>query len=214
MNEPLPGDAIVEWNVVPVGDDPVDVGRRVRRRSRRTDVTTIRALTAGATALLVTFLVASYSQAALGARTETNATRLEAGSVELSDDDDGETLFDVSNMLPDTPVSRCITVDYTGNVVPAPIGLSLVGGGELARSLDLRIESGTGGTFASCAGFAPQQVVHDGRLGELLGEGVEVFAWEATPTTRTRVFRFTFVMDDAARSGADATANFVWRTNL
>ena len=83
MSARAPEDTIVEWETTPVGDDPpVDVHERVRRRSRRTDVTTVRALTAGATALLVTFLVAGYSQSALGARTANVGTRLATGTVD------------------------------------------------------------------------------------------------------------------------------------
>lgn len=191
-------------------DEPVDGNGRWMRRA---DTKAVRALTGGATALLVAFLVAGYSQIALGARTGNEGTTLGVGTVELADDDEGRTLFDVPNMAPGRPVTQCINVHYVGTVTPASISLTLEGGGDLADDLDLTVEVGDGGGYQTCRGFVSDGVVHQGTFGALLRDEAAVLAWRASSSTRQRTFRFTFVMDEDATPGSTARASFVWRAN-
>jgi hypothetical protein len=72
----------------------------------------------------------------------------EAGALSLRDDDTGQALFELPNMLPGQHASRCMTVNYEGPQA-APVLLRGDAGGGLDGYLDMKVEVGTGGGYAS-----------------------------------------------------------------
>jgi hypothetical protein len=135
-------------------------------------------------------------------------------SVGLTDDDEGRGLFRVAGLVPDKPVSRCLTVTYAGS---APAGTVYVAAsqisGPLAANLRITLEQGTGGSFASCAGFKGA-VVFDGPLDSLADPD------PAAPRTATgwspaagesRTYRVTATVQDVpSAQGRTSTAVFRW----
>lgn len=183
----------------------------VRQARRRTDLRVARLLTAAASALLVAILVTGHSRAAFSARTEVPSGEMQAGSVSLSDDDEGRALFPLDALAPGRPVTNCIAVTYDGTIEPIDVSLSAAAQGPLVPHLDLVVERGTGADFGSCEGFRPVEQVWSGPLADLGRRPVG--AWTATQGTRVRTFRFTFEMQSSASSGQTAVAEFVWRAD-
>jgi len=175
-------------------------------------------LTAIATAILmVTILTVSRSQAAFTATTANGPNAFATGSVVLSDDDSGTAMFNVSNMTPGNPVSRCITVTYSGTVLPAPVRLHATSGGSLDAYLNTTIEIGTGGSFSTCTGFVPTSTLSTGTLAAFsaartdFASGLTLFTAAANPTTRT--LRFTIdVADNNAAQALSTSATFTFET--
>lgn len=135
-------------------------------------------------------------------------------SVGLTDDDGGRGLFHATGLVPGRPVSRCLKVDYAG---PNPAGTVYVSAaqitGRLAANLRIKLEQGTGGGFASCAGFTGT-VVYDGLLGNLADPDPTAprtdTGW-SPQATDSRTYRVTAtVRDVAAAQGRTSTATFRW----
>lgn len=183
--------------------------------------TTARSLATAIALLIVSILVVTRSRAALSPVDADADVTLAAGSVELTDDDYGTSLFAVDDMVPNRPERDCIVVSYDGNVLPVVVSLASEAEGSLASMLDVHVERGSGGTFHDCDGFVPDGVVFDGTLAALAAEtrGVEAFTVTDSPAAET--FRFTFTLTDVpdgptAPEGdpdpdaASASARFQW----
>lgn len=102
------------------------------------------------------------SVAALGvfglftATTQNAGNEISSGTVELSDNDAGSALYNVTGVSPGETISRCIKTTYTGSL-PAVVHLySSSTPGPLAQYVELTITQGTQATatFPSCTGFA------------------------------------------------------------
>ncbi|MCB1002829.1 MAG: hypothetical protein KDB35_01450 [Acidimicrobiales bacterium] len=189
--------------------NPVDLAAEEAVTGR----TTARALATAIALLLVSILVVTRSRGALS--TEDTGADLEfgTGSVALTDDDAGSSLFAVDDMVPGRPEQDCIVVSYEGTVLPVAVRLSAEAAGALAPVLDVRVERGTGGAFHDCSGYAPDATVFDGTLAGLAGapDGVGVATMDETPDART--FRFTFELRDTPDdlpADASASARFIW----
>ena len=132
---------------------PIDIGAEEASTGR----TTARSLATAIALLIVSILVVARSRAALSTQEAGADVSLSAGSVELTDDDAGTSLFAVDDMVPDRPERDCIVVSYEGNVLPVMVGLSTEAEGALAELLDVQVERGTGGAFHDCSGFTPTE---------------------------------------------------------
>jgi hypothetical protein len=173
--------------------------------------TTARALATALALLMISLLVVTRSRDAFDSNPATAEAAFTTGDVRLTDDDDGSTLFDLPNMVPGRPESDCIAVTYEGDVVPVDVTLDATADGALVEALLVTIEAGTGGGFQNCGGFEPEEVLFDGRLGDLADRGpLDAFRPDETPAERT--FRFTFDLDpDVPVEGrASATADLAW----
>ncbi len=196
----------------------VDADRTPRSSGIELDhaaITAARLLAFAITALLVSFLVIDRSGRALSAGAEARTNDLQAGTLALSDDDEGRTLFDLTELLPGRPLRNCIRVEYAGTVFDGVAELRARGGGGLAPYLDVEILAGQGGRFGDCTGFAPDQTLFSGTLATL----VERHGLEAAPlpaivideAREERVFQVTFtVRNDAAAQGRTASVDFQW----
>jgi len=135
-------------------------------------------------------------------------------TVSLFDDDGGVVLFDPAALAPGVPRSSCISV---GTQYPSPgdtvrIAVTDVSGA-LAPHLTFTVETGSGASFGSCAGFTGG-VTWTGSLAALAvasaGDGVPT-GWEPS-VHPSRSFRVTALLaDDPAAAGLTAQGRFAWR---
>lgn len=159
-------------------------------------------------ALVVSVLVVQRSTAALGVDADSLAI-VEAGTLELSDDDKGETLIDVAGLAPGRPIERCLEVSYNGSVLPAMVSFTPTSDGPLAPYMNLHVEQGTGGTFGSCGGFESLAVVADGNLADLSGTTTDVGSVVESPSSIS--FRVVVeLLDDGAAQGLHTTFALTW----
>ncbi len=189
---------------------PIDIGAEEASTGR----TTARSLATAIALLIVSILVVARSRAALSTQEAGADVSLSAGSVELTDDDAGTSLFAVDDMVPDRPERDCIVVSYEGNVLPVMVGLSTEAEGALAELLDVPVERGTGGAFHDCGGFTPTETVYDGTLAGLADRAGGVEAATVTETPAAETFRFTFELGglpEAGEADATASARFIWK---
>ncbi len=192
-----------------LSDDQVDHeddGRSATQAARQVAV--------AVTLLMVSFLVLTRSNGALGSGVSANS-RITGGAIELTDDDGDETLFDLPELRPGETTTNCIEVTYRGGVFNEPVGLRFRGGGPLAADLETTIDVGKGGGFNSCDGFTASETLYRGTLADLqdthgaTDPALETFIIERTPDTRT--FRITFGLDEASESaGLGANTEFLW----
>lgn len=178
--------------------------------------TTARSLATAIALLIVSILVVTRSRTALSTEDAGADVSLGAGSVELTDDDAGSSLFAADDMVPGRPERDCIVVSYEGNVIPVAVGLSSEAEGALAGLLDVQVERGTGGAFHDCSGFRPTATVYDGTLAGLAAETGGVEAATVTETPAAATFRFTFELTgvpDASETEATASARFIWQAD-
>jgi hypothetical protein len=88
-----------------------------------------------------------------------------AGTVAISDNDSGASLFELSGMKPGNPATRCVRVTYDGDIAAA-VRLYGSSSGGLAPYVNLTVERGrdSNPSFSSCASFTPEEVVYEGTL--------------------------------------------------
>jgi hypothetical protein len=177
-----------------------------------------------AAALLVaSLLVMRSSDAAFTSTTANSGNSFSAGTVDLVDDDAATAIFTISNMKPSDTVQGCITVTYQGTVVdPSAVKLYSPGytdSGTFADYLNVTVEEGSGGSFASCAGFVSDLTIVDAMTLSTFastytdytnGAGV----WDPSGTPESKTYRFTVALDGAtpnAQQGASVTGlTFTW----
>lgn len=175
----------------------------------RIDRSTARALAAAISSLAVATIVVSQSAKGLQVEGTAATNDFEAGTITLADDDGGRSLVELENMAPGRPVERCITVTYTGTVLPVEVSLAAVTSGDVAPYVDIDIEHGRGGRFGDCSAFEPETVVFEGSLGDL-EEGVldlGVFRSQGEDMS----LRFTFdLLDEIDAAGRRGAVDFMW----
>lgn len=170
--------------------------------------------------LMSSGLVYRASSAAFTATTANSASAWTAGTVALSDDDSGTSMFSLTGLIPGSYGSKCIVVSYSGNLA-STVSLYASVAGTLGPYINLTIESGTGGTFAEgdpCSTFSSSATLFTGTLTAFgaastnFTTGVPAAGSRWAPSSAsTRVFRFSYtVADDNAGQGLSATATFTW----
>ena len=100
-------------------------------------------------------LVAVSALSAFSSTTENSANEFAAGTVNISDNDAGSAMYDVTNQKPGVTVERCIKVTYTGTL-NADVKLYTASAlGSLAPYVNLTITPGTQAVsvFPDCTGF-------------------------------------------------------------
>jgi hypothetical protein len=135
-------------------------------------------------------------------------------AISLSDDDGSRALFASHDLVPGQSVARCLTVSYAGGSDPGAVRLAATDvAGALADHLSVDVAAGTGGGFASCAGFTGTSV-YTGSLSGLTGTdptapGVDA-GWTPTGAAdRTYRITVTLVGDDTLQ-GLAASGTFQW----
>lgn len=124
-----------------------------------------------ATVVVVGLLIAAVGAAVFSAYTavtSNDGNTFTAGTIELTDNDSGNALFNVSGFTPGDSFVRCIKVDYdsTGGVQSGLRLFGATGGTGLADYLDIRVRRGTMAVPASapgdCTGFTPDTADYNG----------------------------------------------------
>jgi hypothetical protein len=178
------------------------------------------------------------TQAAFTATTGSVGT-FNAGSVRITDDDNGVALFNVGPLAQNQSGTKCIAVTYAGsltaNEVRLHVGVTETDGATPAvpanalldsyLTITVEYDTDTDGTFAGgCGDFVSEGTVYSGTLaamatahssftnGRPLGSANGASPW--TPATNAvRVFKFTYQLDNEAPDsvqGDGAVATFTW----
>lgn len=162
------------------------------------------------------------SEAAFSGITQNPTNNWSSGTVSLSDDDSDTAMFTVTGMTPtvNNTGTKCILVTYTGSVAltnPVKLYGAIAGGNGLAGYINLQVESGTGATFSSCAGFAGGTVIYPTGLLSTFGTTYTTYAnglstgWTPAANGQTRAFRFTYTLaDDNAAQTKTCSMPFTW----
>lgn len=169
-----------------------------------------RAFAAALAVLLLATIVVDRSSDALLGDSASAASVVASGTVDLSDDDQGRSLFRLDALTPARPATRCIQVTYDGSILPVDLRVRADAAGPLSRFLDVSIEQGTGGRFGECDGFTPDSTVYRGALDDLAAAD-----WVPVDSIlnrgETRSFRVTIDLEDTGDAlGLDTNLSFAW----
>ena len=176
--------------------------------------TRFRWATAPLTLLVASLLVWNASSSAFQASTTNGTNSWAAGTVAISDDDNGSAMFNATNLKPGDTGSKCILVTYGGTLGSA-VKLYGAVSGNLAQYLNLTVEQGTGGTSSGCGSFAAESTLYSGTLsGFATAAGTYadgVGSWTPGTVGATKAYRFTYSLrNDNAAQGQSASATFTW----
>ncbi|WP_375425276.1 TasA family protein [uncultured Friedmanniella sp.] len=181
-------------------------------------VSTLRWLLWPVAAVATLALVGQASYASFSSKVSNGGNTFSVGTVTLSDDDSGSTLFSLTNLKPGSAGSRCISVVSSGSL-PSSVKLyatdaSVTKG--LGGYVTLAITQGTGASFGSCSGFtalSSGSAVYSGTVtaftGAATGFGSGVGSWSPTGTaSETRSFQLAYTVSastpDSAQGGTAA----------
>ena len=164
--------------------------------------------------LISALLVWQTSTAAFSATTANGSNSWAAGTVAISDDDNGSAMFSATGLKPGDTGTKCILVTYGGTLGSA-VKLYGVASGGLAQYLDLTVEQGTGGTSSGCGSFAAESTLYNGTLsGFATAAGTYASglgSWTPGAAGATKAYRFTYSLrNDNAAQGLSASATFTW----
>ncbi|MFN8052603.1 MAG: hypothetical protein U0Q22_14245 [Acidimicrobiales bacterium] len=163
------------------------------------------------------FVVWSASDAAFSGTTTNGTNNWTAGAVAITDDDSGSAMFNVSGLVPGGTGSKCLTVTYGGNVTSnvrlyaSSVSTTLA----MNTYLNMKIEEGTGGSFASCAGFSATSTLFDNTLSNLTATtyGTGLSSWAPTGAAQAKTYRFTYTLSAATPNsvqGGTSAETFTW----
>lgn len=185
---------------------------RWRARRRGTD--------AVASVLAVACLYAGYlclpAAAAKFTSTATPAgSSFGSGTVVISDDDSGSSLFTSDLVTTSTSVTSCIAVSYTGTATSAVKLYATVGGDSgVQQYATLKIEEGTGGSSSSCTGFSASSTLFNTTLNTWAATSYAAGLSSWTPSSSaTKTYRFTLSLNAAtpiAQQGSQITLAITW----
>lgn len=168
-------------------------------------------------------LVATSSYSAFSATTTSPTVSWKTGTVALDDNDLGTALFDMPNLKPGATDTKCITVSSAGTL-PAKVKLyatpgSVSGDSNLAKTITLKVEQGTGTSTAGTCSFQadPTSPIYSGSLADFSGTKTNyasgVGTWVTTGSADTHVYRFTYSLPDVSDNtlqGKTASLGFTW----
>jgi hypothetical protein len=179
----------------------------------------VRAFLAGALVVgLLSLMSGAVTYAAFFSQTSNGSgggggNRVEAGTVDLTDNDSGAAMFTISNMLPTSPaVSSCITITYNGTL-NSVVSLYGSASGGLAPYLNLRVRAGNSNRpFGDCTGFTASAVLYNGTLSAFPAAFGSIMDPINPWTTGTQhSYEFTFSMQNTPNAqGLSTTAGFTW----
>lgn len=171
---------------------------------------TSRSFACAVAVLLLATLVSSRSSATLQGEPSKANSVVSAGSIEISDDDRGRSLFELDDLAPARPSERCIEIVYTGSILPVTLGMEATAQGSLTEFLDVTIDHGTGGSYESCDGFVADAVLFTGTL-DTLADSDMLQTGEFLNTGESRAFRIVIEMQDRSEAlGQSTSLEFAW----
>ncbi len=165
---------------------------------------------------------ASYS--AFTATTTNPTNNWSTGTVTLADDDSNTAMFTATLLKPGSTGSKCIVVTSTGSLAAT---VKLYGSGHSATNsldtyTDLVVEQGTGGSFASCTGFAVDAGAANTFTGTLaafattytnFGNGFGTFAPPGGSASKT--YKITYTINAAtpgSSQGSTESQGLTWES--
>ncbi len=153
------------------------------------------------------------SHAAFSSATAHPANSWSAGTVALTDDSNTAALFNVTGVRPPTTGTKCITVTYNGTVAARVKVYASSTSGGLLPYLNLTVDQGTGGSYASCTGFSGTTLwgpnTADGLTATNWATGLGNWTPNGSGQTRTYRFRWSLVDDEKAEA-TTANMTFTW----
>lgn len=179
----------------------------------------IRAFLVGALAVgLIAFVSGAGTYAAFFSVTSNDGNgagtgnSIDAGTVDLHDNDSGSAMFVLSGMRPTDPaVSSCITVNYTGSL-DSQVGLYAAVTGSLAPYLNLTVWAGesTSG-FGNCGTFNSTSVLYNGTLGAFPATWGAIMDTNTWTSGASHSYKFTLSLQNTtAAQGLSSSATFTW----
>ncbi|MBW4718077.1 hypothetical protein [Saccharothrix obliqua] len=166
--------------------------------------------------LLSGVLVLFASQAAFSAQTSTQSNTWSTGTINLTNDHEGQAVFAVDKLAPNTGESQEVVVKYTGDY-PSDIRMFATSPveptGALARNITLNIQRGTG-TGASFT--ADQNARWTGTLAEFdaIGAYANGVLGYQTPGSVDKTFRISYNFaptgDTSGLMGQHTGVTFTW----
>lgn len=168
-------------------------------------------------------LVAGAGTFAAFSSTSLNAgNTFAAGTVAISDNDAGSSMYSVANRIPGDSVTSCIRVTYSGSLAADVKLYSLSSVDTVDQYLDLTVQKGSmpaGTAFPSCTGFSSEATIFSGTVnGFKTSNGGYGSGIAANPGGQTRwnqndtlVYRFTVTLQNSlAAQGLTSTTAFTW----
>jgi predicted ribosomally synthesized peptide with SipW-like signal peptide len=168
-------------------------------------------------------LVAGAGTFAAFSATSLNAgNTFAAGTVQLSDNDAGSSMYAVTNRVPGNSVTTCIRVTYSGSLAADVKLYSLTSPNTVDPYLDLTVDKGSmpaGTAFPNCTGFSSESTIFSGTVnGFKSSNGSYAAGIVANPGAQTRwnqndtlVYRFTVTLQNSlAAQGLTSTTAFTW----
>lgn len=153
-------------------------------------------------------MIYQASYAAFTGQTRNSGNEWSTGSVNLTDDDNGQARFQVANMLPGATETKCVKVTANASV-PSLVKGFTVNPVSSVQHLEDRIKvtivSGNGGNFADCNGFAPDAlnngvIVPDVPLSTLAQANTfeqGMGGWQVPVGIHEKTYKFTWRFDTA-----------------
>jgi len=195
-----------------MGNEMANRGSRTRQRA---GVVVTRLAAVILPGLVVAMMLLGSSRAAFSDTTTNGSNSWSAGTVDVTDDDGASVMFNVSGMKPGDTSTKCIAVNYVGSLTADVRLFGAVAGTGLASYLNTTVEIGSGGSFASCAGFTASSTLFSGTLASLgtthsnFSNAMAGFVGATNGNSRT--YRFTVSLtDNNAAQGLNASATFTW----
>ncbi|NUW31994.1 hypothetical protein HTZ77_11215 [Nonomuraea sp. SMC257] len=173
--------------------------------------------------LLSGVLVWQASNAAFVGVTSNANNSWSAGTVNLTNDSGGTPMFHVTQMVPGQSGSRCIEITSASSVpvdVKFYTDVTALPVDDIRPYIDITVEDGTGGTFASCAGFTPSGGTEfTGTLQNLTttrttyANGLGPWALDGTPPDKLSFrisWQFHADAPPVAQAGSTPNVAFIW----
>jgi hypothetical protein len=168
--------------------------------------------------LVVASLVTWRTSSALFTATTANGSNsFGTGSVAVSDNDTGTSLFTVTGMKPGSTGSACIKVSYTGTLASTikVYGTSESATNALDTYLTISIEEGSTAvtTFPSCTGFVTSSTVFNNTLNTIGGTFAAGYGTWAPSGSASKDYRITYTLSAAAPNStmsSTASVTFTW----
>lgn len=157
-------------------------------------------------------LVYQASYAAFTGQTRNSGNEWSTGSVNLTDDDNGQARFRVSNMLPGDTETKCLKVTANASVASTVKGFAInpvtsVQG--LENRIKISIYAGNGGTFADCEGFTQLDPAAGGviavdapltQIAQLDSFEEALGGWDVPSGTHSRTYKLVWRFDTQGMS--------------
>jgi hypothetical protein len=190
------------------------VGGPRHRRARRPSPW-LRAALAGLGAVLACALVWHASAAAFTSTAQNTTDQFGAGAVTLGDDDGSGVLFSLAGIQPGDTGQKCITVTYGGSLPTAAVRMYVSSlAGTLGPYLTVTVEQGTGGSYATCTGFAVETgstMTLSALAAGYTSYGTGFGAWAPTSAGQSRTYRIGWsVAADNNAAGRSAGLSLTW----